>query len=61
MDKKSYFVILFHPETLTNINVLDQVNELLNAIKNIVNINMYFRNERRYLFGYNKKKNKGLC
>lgn len=33
MDKKSYFVILFHPETLTNINVLDQVNELLNAIK----------------------------
>ena len=28
-----YFVVLFHPETLTNVNVLDQINELLFAIE----------------------------
>lgn len=42
MDKKSYFVILFHPETLTNINVLDQVNELLNAIKRYIQYKYVF-------------------
>ena len=51
MDKKSYFVILFHPETLTNINVLDQVNELLNAIKRYSQYKyVFFRNKCRYLF-----------
>lgn len=30
-------------------------------LKDIVNINMFFRNKCRYLFWYNKKKNKGLC
>ena len=30
---KGYFVILFHPETLTNVDVLSQVNELLTAIE----------------------------
>lgn len=28
-----YFVILFHPETLTNISVLDQIQELLKSIE----------------------------
>lgn len=33
LPSKKYFIVLFHPETLTNINVLDQINELLNAVK----------------------------
>lgn len=32
LAEKQYFVILFHPETLTNVDVLSQVNELLSAI-----------------------------
>ena len=32
LPKKTYFVVLFHPETLTNISVLDQVDALLNVI-----------------------------
>lgn len=32
LPKKGYFVVLFHPETLTNISVVDQVMELLEAI-----------------------------
>lgn len=31
-DSDEYFVVLFHPETLTNISVLEQVEELLKAI-----------------------------
>lgn len=30
---KKYFVVLFHPETLTNVDTLQQVNELLGAIE----------------------------
>ena len=30
---KEYFVVLFHPETLTNVDTLQQVNELLGAIE----------------------------
>ncbi len=30
--EKKYFVVLFHPETLTNRNTLEQTNELLHAI-----------------------------
>lgn len=31
---KKYFVVLFHPETLTQISTLQQVNNLLNALAN---------------------------
>lgn len=30
---KKYFVVLFHPETLTNVDVLTQVQELLSAVE----------------------------
>ena len=33
LDEKKFFVVLFHPETLTNVSTLDQVNTLLEAIK----------------------------
>ncbi|MBQ8605321.1 MAG: UDP-N-acetylglucosamine 2-epimerase (hydrolyzing) [Clostridia bacterium] len=33
MDEKGYFVVLFHPETLTNVSTLSQINELLCAIE----------------------------
>lgn len=33
LPPKKYFTILFHPETLTNVDTLVQVNELLNAIE----------------------------
>lgn len=33
LPRKKYFVIAFHPETLTDINISDQVNTLLSAIE----------------------------
>lgn len=33
MNKKRYFVILFHPETLSGVNASEQISELLLAIK----------------------------
>ena len=42
MNPKRYFVVLFHPETLTNTNVLDQVNELLSAISEVNNYEYVF-------------------
>lgn len=42
MNSKRYFVVLFHPETLTNTNVLDQVNELLSAISEVNNYEYVF-------------------
>jgi UDP-N-acetylglucosamine 2-epimerase (non-hydrolysing) len=42
LDKKKYFVVLFHPETLTNIDVLTQTNELLNAVDNYSEVNFVF-------------------
>lgn len=32
LEAKKYFVVLFHPETLTNIDVAGQIEELLNTI-----------------------------
>ena len=32
LENKHYFVILFHPETLTNVDTLQQIDELLSAI-----------------------------
>lgn len=34
LSGKKYFVVLYHPETLTNINIYDQINELIKAIDN---------------------------
>lgn len=42
LPMKKYFVILFHPETLTNIDVLKQIEELLAAIEKY--------NEYRFVF-----------
>lgn len=33
LPQKKYFVILFHPETLTNINVIEQIGEVLEALE----------------------------
>ena len=33
LGKKEYFVVLFHPETLTNTSTVDQIYELLGAIE----------------------------
>ena len=33
LPQKKYFVVLFHPETLTNVDTLQQINELLEAIE----------------------------
>lgn len=37
MPTKQYFVVAFHPETLTNVSLIDQVNEILTALDSIVN------------------------
>lgn len=34
---KGYFVVLFHPETLTNVDTLQQVEELLRAVESFKN------------------------
>ncbi len=34
--QKKYFVVLFHPETLTNVNVCQQMENLLGAVKNFI-------------------------
>lgn len=34
LPQRKYFTVLFHPETLTNVDILQQVKELLNAIEN---------------------------
>lgn len=39
---KKYFVVLFHPETLTNISALHQINELLFAVD--------YENDVQYVF-----------
>lgn len=42
LDNKKYFVVLFHPETLTNVDVLSQVNALLDAISEYKNLKFVF-------------------
>lgn len=37
MRRKKYWVIAFHPETLTDINIESQIQEILFAINNIIN------------------------
>ena len=39
---KNYFTVLFHPETLTNVNPLEQINEVLSAIQKFKNYNFIF-------------------
>lgn len=43
--EKEYFVVLFHPETLTNVLVENQMKELINAIDEI-----YIKSENKYEF-----------
>lgn len=42
LPEKKYFVVLFHPETLTNVDVLQQVNNLLDAIDSFKNYKFVF-------------------
>lgn len=42
LSDKSYFVVLFHPETLTNVDTLEQVRELLRAFNNFSNYTFLF-------------------
>ncbi len=42
MQPKEYCVILFHPETLTNVDVLVQVNELLAAVSQYKDMRFVF-------------------
>ncbi len=42
LSGKKYFVILFHPETLTNVDTLAQVQELLTAIEAIQEYSFVF-------------------
>ncbi len=39
---KNYFTVLFHPETLTNVNPLEQINNLLGAIDCFKDYNFVF-------------------
>lgn len=39
---ENYFTVLFHPETLTNVNPLEQVNNLLSAIDEFKKYNFIF-------------------
>ncbi len=39
---KNYFTVLFHPETLTNVNPLEQINNLLSAIDEFKEYNFIF-------------------
>lgn len=36
LSSKKYFVVLFHPETLTNVDLAQQMENLLGAIKNFI-------------------------
>lgn len=42
LREKKYFVVLFHPETLTNISVENQIEELLNAISHFSDFHFVF-------------------
>ncbi len=42
LPAKKYFVVLFHPETLTNRSTLEQINELLAAISNLEDYQFVF-------------------
>lgn len=43
LPNKKYFVVLFHPETLTNNSPLKQINEILNAIE-------YYIKDYKFIF-----------
>jgi len=54
LPQKEYFVILFHPETLTNIDVAEQMINLLHAIEN------YIGKYRFVFLGTNADTNSGI-
>lgn len=41
LTPKDYFVVLFHPETLTKVDAENQMNELLSAIDDYIKDNMF--------------------
>lgn len=52
--KKEYFMVVFHPETVTEISVENQIKELLNAIDN-------FKNDYDFIFiGSNSDTGSGI-
>lgn len=53
LEVKRYFVILFHPETLTNINVEQQIKELLEAVH-------VFKEYKLVFLGTNADTNSGI-
>lgn len=42
LKAKSYFVVLFHPETITDVDVLEQTKKLLNALEKFSNYKFVF-------------------
>lgn len=54
LSSKKYFVVLFHPETLTNINVAEQMKNLLDSINEFIG-------EYKFVFlGTNADTNSGI-
>ncbi len=54
LPQKQYFVVLFHPETLTNIDVAEQMKNLLDSIK-------YYIGEYKFVFlGTNADTHSGI-
>lgn len=54
LPKKQYFVVLFHPETLTNIDVAEQMQNLLESISN------YIEQYKFIFLGTNADTNSGI-
>ena len=50
---KKYFIVLFHPETLTNVDILDQTNALLDAID-------YYKDYKFVFLGTNADTNSNI-
>lgn len=42
LPERKYFIVLFHPETLTNADVTEQITELLHALKKFSNYSFVF-------------------
>lgn len=54
LSSKKYFVVLFHPETLTNINVAEQMKNLLDSVTEFIG-------EYKFIFlGTNADTNSGI-
>ena len=54
LPNKGYFVVAFHPETLTDVSLLDQIHEILKALS------LYDNNYQFVLMGSNADTNSGI-